>query len=113
MGDDRQRWQRLQDMFVDALALRTAERPEFLGRVCGADAALRSEVEAMLAVSSPEHALEIEDLVSDVGPPDSPPTLLIGARMGSWRVVDIVGRGGMNTVTWPSALMGSTSSEWR
>src|SRR5262245_15153796 len=92
------RWQRLEAVFEEVLAAPVGERPAFLDRRCGDDPALRHELEAMLAVEAPEHALAIERLVAesaDAAPPIDP---IIGSRLGAWRVVDVLGQGGMGTV---------------
>jgi serine/threonine-protein kinase len=91
-------WARLDSTFQGAIDLPADERAAFLDRACGADAALRDEVEAMLAADAPQHALGIERLVHDSAglPPDPDP--FIGMRLGPWQVVDLVGHGGMGSV---------------
>src|SRR5512146_2572328 len=44
-------WKRLEELFHAALALQPVDRPDFLERNCGADAALRSEIESLIAFS--------------------------------------------------------------
>ena len=95
---DSMSWHRLQAVFEEALALAAPHRASFLERVCGSDAALRSEVEAMLAAEAPERALAIERLVSDADGLAGAPDPFLGMRLGPWRIVDVVGRGGMGMV---------------
>ncbi|MEO5823783.1 MAG: serine/threonine-protein kinase, partial [Vicinamibacteraceae bacterium] len=90
-------WPRLVGAFQGALESPTGERAAFLHDACGADAELRSEVEAMLAADGPHGALGVERLVHDADPAvDADPFL--GMRLGPWRVVDVLGHGGMGTV---------------
>jgi serine/threonine protein kinase len=93
------RWERMQAVFERALEAPGRERPAVLDAACGDDLALRREIEAMLAVAAPEHALAIERLVvtetSETAPRADP---TIGQRFGAWRVVDVLGHGGMSTV---------------
>ena len=46
---DPQRWRRIKEIFSAALELDPAERPVFLEASCADDAALRAEVEALIA----------------------------------------------------------------
>jgi eukaryotic-like serine/threonine-protein kinase len=90
-------WPRLVEAFHGALDAPTAERSAYLDRACGGDAALRDEVDAMLAANGSHGAFGLEQLVCDVAPADEADSL-IGARLGPWRVVDGLGQGGMGTV---------------
>ena len=86
-------WERLDDAFQGALELPPGDRNRYLDRACGTDLRLRAEVEAMLAAE----AIEIERLVHDEPcSPEADP--FIGMRLGSWRIVDRLGHGGMGTV---------------
>ena len=91
-------WPRLDAAFQGALELPEGERAGYLDRVCGADSGLRAEVDEMLAADGPEHALEIERLVHDAERSSPDPDPFIGIRLGPWRVVDVLGHGGMGTV---------------
>src|SRR5207245_96807 len=48
---DRERWQRLQDVFHAAVGLDTAERARYLDRSCRDDARLRQAAEVLIAAS--------------------------------------------------------------
>ena len=52
----------------------------------------------MLAADAPEFALGIERLVNDVECRRPEPDPFLGMRLGPWRVVDALGRGGMGKV---------------
>jgi serine/threonine-protein kinase len=89
-------WTRLDAAFQGALELPPAERAAYLERVCASDAALRAEVEAMLAAESAPDALDLERLVHPDEAPECDP--FIGMRLGAWRVLQAIGHGGMGTV---------------
>jgi serine/threonine-protein kinase len=91
-------WPRLDATFQGALELPTEDRAAYLDRVCGQDADLRAEVEAMLAADAPQCALDIERLVHDEDARSSEADPFIGIQLGPWRVIDTIGHGGMGTV---------------
>lgn len=89
--------------FLEARLLAGAERQEFLRRACAGDAALREEVDRLLVGDSapaPFVALgeqlrpAVEELFA------SPPEALAGIpdRIGRYRVVGVIGEGGMGIV---------------
>ncbi|MGE0814100.1 MAG: tetratricopeptide repeat protein [Vicinamibacterales bacterium] len=95
--DARSHWQALDALFHAARDRPPAARAAFLTEACPEDPALRAEVEAMLEAEAPEHALAIERLVPD--PPAAPASdPIVGMRLGPWKVVDVLGHGGMGTV---------------
>jgi eukaryotic-like serine/threonine-protein kinase len=89
-------WPRLEAVFHVAVDLPPDERLAFLDHACGTDAELRGEIEALLAADAPDRALRIERLVCDDSPAGPDP--FFGMRLGAWRVVDLIGRGGMGSV---------------
>ena len=52
-----ERWQQVKAIVGDALDVPASERPALLDRACGADAALRAEVESLLAAARGEDSL--------------------------------------------------------
>jgi serine/threonine-protein kinase len=96
MGRESPQWERLQALFEHALGLPPDQRGAYLDTACEGDEPLRAEIEAMLAAESDGCALGIERLVNDDVPAVVDPFL--GAKLGPWRTLDVIGRGGMGTV---------------
>jgi serine/threonine-protein kinase len=96
-------WERLESTYGEALELPPQERAAFLDRACGGDAEFRGEVDAMLAEAPAHRSLRLEgrlliDVHSHGGPGDAPRDPNVGRRIGAWRLVRRLGRGGMATV---------------
>src|SRR5215469_7204260 len=112
-----ERWLRIDELFHAALAREPAARSAFLIAACGADSALRFEVQALLAAdhragSFLEHAaatdlrnrlIEYQALIEKGRPqtgeatrPDSAP--LAKQTVGAYTLESPIGHGGMGTV---------------
>ncbi len=79
-----ERWQRITQIVGDALERDAGDRPAFIAAACAGDPELRADVESLLAADDPSgRFLE----------PDRPPE-----RIGPYRIVREIGRGGMGTV---------------
>jgi serine/threonine protein kinase/tetratricopeptide (TPR) repeat protein len=94
------RWQQIESLFVQAVDLPASERELFLNRVCHDDAALRSELESLLASDEPDRRLiEVATASFDREPhsSDSEPDSNI-RRAGPYRLVRLIGHGGMGAV---------------
>lgn len=97
---DSARWARVERLFSAALTMAPENRENFLKDECGQDRELFEEVLALLdsSDSSGEYLL---DLASRAGAPRSPEEdlgRLAGKRLGPWRLVELIGRGGMGVV---------------
>jgi serine/threonine protein kinase/tetratricopeptide (TPR) repeat protein len=98
-------------IFGQALALDAAEaRAAYLEKACGGDAALRAEVESLLAalegagdfLKQPAAPGGTADSgpVSDAGEPATTPAAdaAVGSRIGPYRLLQLLGEGGMGSV---------------
>ena len=95
-----ERWQQVKELFNSALEREPGHRPAFLDEACRGDEHLRGEVESLLSsheregnfIDSP--ALELAaDLITG-----SQSTMAAGKILGSYRILSILGRGGMGEV---------------
>ena len=90
-----ERWQQITGMFHAALLRNSGQRRTFLQDACGADEALRAEVDAMLAAHD------------NAGDPGSIPAVAVseqmlrlqsGSAVGRYRIEALIGAGGMGQV---------------
>jgi len=95
----RSRWQQIQSVFEEVIDVSPTERAKRLASSCGADADLKRSVESLLAsdqttedpllnaISEAAESLLVEHQ-----------DRLVGTRIGHYRIVSILGHGGMSTV---------------
>jgi tetratricopeptide (TPR) repeat protein len=93
-----ERWQQIKSALHEAMSVGEVERAEVLARLATADAALRDEVESLLAANegasdaflnvTPHAALGLEPLHST----------MVGRRCGPYLLIEAVGVGGMGEV---------------
>jgi len=106
-----ERWQQIEPILDEALALPASERGLFLERACNGDASLRAEIESFLIEKShtsdfleqPIFALPSE--IKQVGVTTQPnthsivtPSPLIGQQLSSYKIISLLGKGGMGEV---------------
>ena len=98
-----ERFHQVDEIFQEALDLPPGEREAFLEKPCGPDTALREEVRQLLAhisssADSNDHHIggKILAAIKDMATPD--PRKAEGRRIGPYRVVSLIGRGGMGSV---------------
>lgn len=100
---DAARWQRVKNLLADALERPATERHAFIADASGGDAALRAELDALVAAAAQTHSLL-----------DAPPRTAardalqadaargadawIGQRLDSWRITALIADGGMGRV---------------
>jgi len=90
-------WERVQSLFLEALDLAPEERGTFLDEACAGDKELRREVESLIGHDSIDEQL-ISDALQDTAESLFDAENVAGARLGAWRVLREIGRGGMGTV---------------
>src|SRR5262252_7891588 len=94
MGDN---WDRVEAIFLAAIELSGAEKQAFLDAACLDDTELRAEVESLLCADAGGDSALLTAVQAEASAllEDAP---LIGSRLGAYRVVREIGRGGMGTV---------------
>ena len=88
------RWQLVSQIFAAARDRDPAHHAPFLDEACGSDAALRAEVEALLAHDLPSVAA-IDVVATELA---SAPYPQPGAILGPYRLGELIGEGGMGQV---------------
>ena len=91
-------WEKVKKVFTAALEQPVAARAHFLAESCGADEALRGEVESLLAAhEEPKNLLEHHriDLAAQLQTDDHK---YLGKRFGPYSILREIGRGGMGAV---------------
>lgn len=94
-----ERWRRVDEVFHRALDAPTGERTALLEAACAGDDALRREVESLLhSDARAEEFLEAPAAGAPVGTPAEDGAGLVGGRVGRYRVLGLIGAGGMGAV---------------
>src|SRR5215470_18563926 len=101
---DQKRWGQIKEIYDRALDLGRDERESFLVGACGDDDDLRREVETLLAahddagtfLQSPAVEVAAREIVADEVSSSAPQ--LIGRELANYRIVSLLGRGGMGEV---------------
>jgi serine/threonine protein kinase len=95
-----ERYRQVKQLFAGAIECEIAQRPDFLARACAGDEELRGEVESLLAHDEPagkfieESAFEVTARLLAAGEAQA----LTAERIGPYKVLDEIGRGGMGVV---------------
>jgi len=95
----RARWQQIQSLFEQLVDTRESERAAHLSRACGDDMELRLSVESLLK-SDERQGDPLLNVIGEAAESllDDQQDRLIGKRIGPYRVVSILGHGGMSIV---------------
>lgn len=96
------RWQRIEEVFHQAVDLDPAQRADFLATACIGDDELRREVESLLANDDTQDNL-VESAVSNAvdqlpAEPAAASDDLVGKHIGPYLVTELIGKGGMGMV---------------
>ena len=97
---DRARWQRIQTIFHEAADLPQADQKAFVEAACGDDKTLLAEVLAMLHQDASGHSLldrNIADVAHDTFTKSSPESLIL-KEIGPYKIIRLLGEGGMGVV---------------
>src|SRR5262249_59623177 len=97
-------WKQIKEIYDRALDLSHEERKGFLVEACADDADLRREVESLLAahedagtfLQAPAVEVAAREIVTEEV--SSPAPQLIGREMANYKIVSLLGRGGMGVV---------------
>src|SRR5215470_3394854 len=90
-------WERIQSLFLEALDLSPEERARFLDNACAGDPEIRREVESLIAHDGVGEQA-IGEALKHTAQSLFESGDLSGKRLGVWRVLREIGRGGMGTV---------------
>ncbi len=95
----RARWLQIQSLFEQLIDSDDGERAGRLARACGDDLELRCSVESLLEADA-RHEDPVQNAIGDAAEAllEDHQDRLIGTRIGPYRVVSILGYGGMSTV---------------
>ena len=91
------RWKQAEDLFLQAVDLPPAERARFLDSACATDHALRDEVASLIEADA-RNGEAITAAIEGEAQALFTPQVAAGTRIGAYRVISEIGRGGMGTV---------------
>jgi serine/threonine-protein kinase len=102
-SDELERWGRVKAVFLAALERPDAERSAFVAQACAGDAALKAEIESLLATDeaaadfceTPAAGLLRAELPNGS---ESPQRLPAGSRLGAYEILAFIAAGGMGEV---------------
>jgi len=92
-----EKWERIQEIFLQAADVPPSERAALLDRMCGPDTEIRVEVESLLRADTTGESGVCAAIQSEVASMLDEPSL-VDTRLGSYRLLKQIGRGGMGTV---------------
>ena len=105
-------WEKIKEIFLEAVELAPIERARFLDEKCGADLELRKEIEQLIRQDEEASGLMSRPLIEKSAAQIFVGTLddrdpLIGETVGAYQLLEEIGRGGMGTVYLAARADGS------
>lgn len=94
MPNESERWQRVRRLFKEALELPPGDRDAFVEHECGDDPSLASELRRLLESAD----VDDSEFASIIGNAAAQATDLSDQRVGNYRLIDLLGTGGMGNV---------------
>lgn len=91
-------WNEIEKVFNEALLVETGARAVFLDGACAGDAALRAEVESLLASMNEAESFLEHPPVPEVTISDHGPRLSVGQPVSHYKIVSHIATGGMGEV---------------
>ena len=95
--DTKENWERVQSLFLRAMEMSPADRVALLDSACAGQPELRCEVESLIAHDG-GGVHDIDEVLVETAKSLFASEDVTGARLGAWRVLQEIGRGGMGTV---------------
>jgi serine/threonine protein kinase len=92
-----EKWDWIQEIFLEAADLRPSERAVFLDRMCSGDPEARMEVESLLRADATGESAVCAAIESEIASMLDESSL-VGVRLGPYRLLKEIGRGGMGAV---------------
>jgi hypothetical protein len=92
-----ERWRRLECLFYACSEMEPQAWPAFLAAACGEDAALRQEVEALMA-SADQPVDFLRQPVRSAAQEVAAEAAVTRRRLGNYELIDLIGEGGMGQV---------------
>lgn len=94
------RWDKISEIYANALEITPGERPDYIATVCGDDEEVRREVESLLIADMNAGNFIAEPIMREVAPilAGNGPANLIGNTIRQYRIDALIGKGGMGEV---------------
>jgi len=94
-----ERWQHIDQLLGDALALDSSRRAAFLDQMCAGDEELRLKIDALLAAhAQAESFIETPALAAAARSLADEARFMVGRKLGHYQILALVGAGGMGAV---------------
>src|SRR5262245_33455164 len=93
------RWRQIEEIFAAAVELDSSQRAPYLKQACAGDPSLLREIESLLAADN-GFAASVDDVIRKEAEELASDSEQVGAgrRIGPYRLLRIIGRGGMGVV---------------